>query len=78
VHDDPAVGQIANALRRYVQGKPRAADSPRGIREWWLANLEPAPTPEQVEAALRILQDEGTFIVVMLDDGSELWRSAAG
>ena len=39
--------------------------------------MVPAPTPEQVEAALRLLEEEGEFIVVRLEDGSELWRPAA-
>lgn len=78
MHDDPMVSRIADALRRYGQRRPRAADSPRGIREWWLADFEPPPTAEQVAAALELLAQEGGFVRQLLADGSELWRPSAG
>jgi hypothetical protein len=77
VHEDIVVAQIANALRQYGRGTPSAADSERGIREWWLADLEPPPTPEQVAKALRLLEAEGSYIRRRLEDGSELWRPAS-
>jgi hypothetical protein len=75
VNDDASTEQTARALRDYVAAHPHAADSARGIREWWLAGMVPPPTPDQVVCALLRLEDEGLFARAILPDGSELWRA---
>jgi hypothetical protein len=74
VHDDQLVQRIASALRLYGHRRPNAADSARGIRDWWLADFSPRPTVDQVVAALRLLVEEGSFTRQTLDDGSHIWR----
>ncbi len=77
MHDDQLVQEIASALRLYVRDRPNAADSERGIRDWWLGEFVPSPSLEQVIAALELLTNEGSFVRQVLDDGSHVWRPAA-
>lgn len=77
VHDDQSVQHIASALRVYGERRPKAADSIRGIRDWWLKDFTPRPTVEQVAEALEILVREGSFTRQTLDDGNHVWRPAS-
>jgi hypothetical protein len=76
VDDEAAITQIADALRAYVSARPNAADSARGIREWWNGGQVPTPTPHQFEQALLRLEAEGLVARERLPDGGELWRAA--
>lgn len=73
--DAGSIEQTVRALRDYVAAHPHAADSARGIREWWLGSMVPPPTPDQIAHALLRLEDEGMFVRELLPDGSELWRA---
>jgi len=77
VNGHQLVQRTASALRRYGEERPNAADSERGICDWWLADLRPQPSLEEVVQALAILVEEGSFIRETLDDGSHIWRPRA-
>lgn len=74
--DETAIAHVATALRTYVAARPNSADSARGIRDWWLADLAIAPTAEQVGKALARLEAEGWLVRHRLPDGSDLWRAS--
>lgn len=74
--DDPAIGPLVETLRRYVHAHPRAIDSAKGIRQWWLGELAGPHDPAAVEAAIRRLAAEGVVDPVRLPDGGILWRAA--
>ncbi len=65
---------IADAIARYVQRHPAAADTDVGIAEWWLAELGPGIALEDVRAALTLLESRGVMEMVTLQDGRRLWR----
>ena len=50
-----AMADIENAIRSYLQAHPRAIDTERGIREWWLRDSRPpcraADVPTATERA---------------------------
>ncbi len=67
---------VAAVLRAYVLQRPGAADTFRGVSEWWLAGLEPPATLADTLAALELLEREGLLERIRVDDGAELWRRA--
>ena len=61
------------SLRRYLEKYPEAADSPEGIRQWWLAE-ELRMTPIAVlREALKVLVASGEMQFSVLPDGTELY-----
>ena len=61
------------SLRRYLEKYPEAADSPEGIRQWWLAD-ELRMTPiEKLRDALLALVALGEMQFSVLPDGTELY-----
>lgn len=73
--DDPAIGPIVEILRTYVRLHPCAVDTPRGIREWWLADLPGPHDPALVDAAIARLAAEGLLEPVQLPDRVTAWRA---
>jgi hypothetical protein len=65
---------IADAITRYVERHPSAADTDVGIAEWWLLGLERRIPLEDVRAALTALEVRGVMEQVILHDGRRLWR----
>lgn len=65
------------SLRRYLEKYPEAADSPEGIRQWWLAE-ELRMTPVVVlREALKALVASGEMQFSVLPDGTELYARSA-
>jgi len=65
------------SLRRYLEKYPEAADSPEGIRQWWLA-VELRMTPIGVlREALKALVALGEMQFSVLPDGTELYARSA-
>ncbi|MGH8051468.1 MAG: hypothetical protein ACREPB_12485 [Arenimonas sp.] len=61
------------SLRRYLEKHPEAADSPEGIRQWWLTE-ELRMTPIGIlRAALKALVASGEMQFSILPDGTELY-----
>ena len=55
----PQAPAVAEAIRRYLDAHPRAADTAQGIQRWWLAPEYGEVSLQTVEAALELLQNEG-------------------
>lgn len=61
------------SLRRYLEKYPEAADSPEGIRQWWLTE-ELRMTPiENLREALMVMVVSGEMQLSILPDGTELY-----
>ena len=67
---------LQSSLRRYLEKYPEAADSPEGIRQWWLAE-ELRMTPIAVlREALKVLVASGEMQFSVLPDGTELYAQS--
>ena len=66
---------IADAIERYVQRHPAAADSDAGIAEWWLVDDGWRVSLDDVREALKLLESRGVMETVLMQDGRWLWRS---
>lgn len=67
---------LAELIRNYVDAHPAASDSLRGIRDWWLRDLRPAPDDVQLLAALEALAEAGELHCIHNPDGTVLWAAA--
>lgn len=65
---------IADAIERYLQRHPAAADSEVGIAEWWLGEQGIQVSVDDVREALKLLENRGVIENVILHDGRRLWR----
>lgn len=65
---------IADAIERYLQRHPAAADSEVGIAEWWLGEQGMRASVDDVREALKLLESRGVIENVLLHDGRRLWR----
>jgi hypothetical protein len=65
---------IADAIERYLQRHPAAADSDVGIAEWWLGEQGIQVSVDDVREALKLLESRGVIENVILHDGRRLWR----
>ena len=61
------------SLRRYLDEYPEAADSPEGIRHWWLEEDLRATPIEKLQEALMVLVLSGELQLIILPDGAELY-----
>jgi Fe2+ or Zn2+ uptake regulation protein len=69
---------IADAIERYLQRHPAAADSEVGIAEWWLLEAGIRASVDDVRRALKLLEERGVMENVTLQDGRRLWRPTTG
>jgi hypothetical protein len=67
-------GPIAARILAYLADRPDAADSARGIAEWWLGG-EAALDVAAVESALEALAREGLVRADRLAHGTRVWRA---
>jgi hypothetical protein len=65
----PAVADIEQAIRGYLQAHPHAVDTTRGISEWWLRDLRTRPSPGDVATAIARLVAAGEVAPLTLPDG---------
>lgn len=69
---------LCEALKRYLARHPDAADSPAGVRQWWLPQeLQTIPL-ELIRQAMQELVASGDMRCSTLPDGTELYAHAAG
>ena len=61
------------SLRRYLEKYPEAADSPKGIRQWWLTDELRMIPIEKLHEALMVLVVSGEMQLSTLPDGTELY-----
>jgi hypothetical protein len=67
---------IADIIERYVKDHPRAADTPEGIRSWWVAPQHYGDSLEDVQMALDYLIELGRMARTALPDGAVLYARA--
>lgn len=70
-----ATDDIENAIRSYLQAHPRAIDTERGIREWWLRELRAPLRVADVHAAIERLVTAGELAVRSLSDGQRAYAA---
>ncbi len=70
--EDPAQ-VIADAIQRYLDVNPDAADSAEGIGRWWLPPALAEESPRMVEEALDRLVAAGAIVRRPLPDGQVLY-----
>jgi hypothetical protein len=66
---------IAKVIERYVMEHPLAADTPEGIRSWWIAS-EYQASLEDVQMALDHLVESRCLSRVVLNDGTIIYARA--
>jgi hypothetical protein len=70
---------VRNALRSYLRERPEAADTPVGIRQWWLPERMRGISMQQLRLALADLVADGEIRRTILPDGTELYsRTGSG
>lgn len=74
---EPEVRRAADDIRMWFQANPRAAETLRGIVQWWLMQQRFEEAWHTVESALGQLMDEGVVKRTILPDGGALYSSAA-
>jgi hypothetical protein len=65
---------IAGIIERYVTDHPRAADTPEGIRSWWVARQNFGV--DEVQKALDYLVARRRLASNVLPDGTVIFRAA--
>jgi hypothetical protein len=68
---------LQQALQTYLSRFPDAADSPAGIRQWWLTPELQAVSLDTLREALMELVALGRVELRTLPDGTELYGRAA-
>jgi hypothetical protein len=76
-HTSGRCRQIATAIKDYLIEHPAAADSARGIADWWLPGMGIEASLDEVRAALDLLTKDGTVEVQVIIDGRNIYRTAA-
>jgi len=67
---------IADIIDRYVSEHPRAADTPKGIHDWWVAPQRPGDSLSDVQLALDHLVQRGRLSRIALPDGTAIYARA--
>lgn len=76
-NDDPEreMAGVCEAIFAYLCERPAAADTPRGILEWWLAGHQPQPHLLLVLEALDKLEGVGVVRRIVNFDGNVLFAA---
>jgi hypothetical protein len=74
---DPKVRQAAQEIESWLAENPGAAETLRGIVEWWLMRQRFEEAWTTVEEALEYLIDQGVVKRTSLPDGGELYSKAS-
>ncbi len=72
-----SVRSIAEAIRRYLESRPDAAETLEGISRWWLVRQRLDSPPAEIEAAVEYLVARGELERVMVKDKT-LYRVPGG
>lgn len=67
---------LQKSLRGYLERFPEAADSPGGIRQWWLSEKLQKTSIEKLREALAVLVASGEMQLSTLPDGTELYAKS--
>jgi len=74
--DDGRVKAIEDEIVRYLLKRPHAADTLRGIRQWWLSRTQADDSDEDIQRALDRLVQRGAVTTIRLADGSVVYANA--
>jgi len=74
----PLVAEIETIILSYLQAHPQAADTERGIHEWWLRTADRTYTADDVLAAIQRLVATGELAMHQLQDGRVIYYASAG
>lgn len=67
---------IADVIERYITEHPRAADTPDGIRRWWVAPQRYGESLADVQSALGYLVERGRLARITVADGTVIYAGA--
>jgi len=74
-HDEEEqVAGAADAIRRYLERKPNASETPEGVARWWLLSQRYRDTRQLVQKALDRLEASGHVERVHLSGGRVMYR----
>jgi hypothetical protein len=68
-----ALAAVANAIKRYLDAHPHAADSVEGIARWWLTRQRFEEAMEIVEEALERLVAKDEVTKTVMGEGKILY-----
>jgi hypothetical protein len=71
------VQRLCEGIRSYLASHPLAADTPTGIRQWWLAGLGCGATDGEVKDALERLVAGREMRLTVLADGLVLYSGVS-
>lgn len=72
------IGRVERAIGAYLQAHPQAADSERGIGEWWLRGTGAEADEDLVRDAIRRLVASGRLVAITLPDGQRAYTLGRG
>jgi hypothetical protein len=67
--------QLAAAIEAYLAAHPGAADTARGIADWWLPSCGGDAGRDELAAALALLVQRRTIDAQPLPDGTVIYRA---
>jgi hypothetical protein len=73
---DNGLSAVAQAIRRYIEAHPNAADSVDGILHWWLTRQHYTDAVRDVQDALDQLVARGLISCQRLSDGRVVYQRA--
>jgi hypothetical protein len=73
--EEAVVRDIVRALREYLDRRPDAADSIKGMHRWWLPASLQDEAPSLVHAAVAELVADHTLRRVVQEDGRVIYSS---
>lgn len=71
-----AVVAAAEAIRRYLEVRPNAAETVEGVARWWLARQRHDDTVVLARQALDYLESQGQVVKFRLAGGKVMYRRA--
>jgi hypothetical protein len=73
---DAHLDRVVQAIARYLDEHPGAADSDDGIAKWWLPTLNVEASSEEVRVALKVLMRQGLVELVRFANQPPIWRAS--
>ncbi|MFL6647563.1 MAG: hypothetical protein ACJ8J7_04550 [Sulfurifustaceae bacterium] len=74
--DSSVIVEAADAIRRYLEVRPNAAETVEGVARWWLARQRHDDTVVLARQALDYLESKGQVVRFRLAGGKVMYRRA--
>jgi hypothetical protein len=68
------IDAVCAAIRAHLRKRPHAADTAKGIGDYWVPAELQHNDPDIVEAALQRLVNKGALVTTTLPDGGVVYR----